>query len=368
MDAAQRQGLRHQGGNQALLGQGVSPLTVDNAASCVVASVNTQLRKNAYQRARDVLAWRYVINQIDDDTDGELTEAKDKLAAAEKKLRTDVAKAFQHYAYLIRVGDELVVEFKRFDSDSLTSLRGDQVWTQLVADSRATTSGTLSATYLAALLTTFARALTPREVVQSFYKNPPGFPLVPSTDEIRRAMFSLISDDWELVDAEGSPLALSSPGRSKSTRSARPFVHGSPTPTLTRPKPPLRMKTKITTTKDYSAARCREASLARQGSPLRVSARMQVAAGHGRAGGAKVVQAVHGRDRQPKHHRSRNTRADLATTQGTIEGGRPPRQQRPRSSAAEPHADPDHRRGRPGRLESKANQIGAKVRVEDDDF
>ena len=52
--------------------------------------------------------------------------------------------------------------------------------------------------------------LTPREIVHSFYKNP-AFPLVTSTDEIRRVLFQLITDDWELVDADGDPLVVAGP-------------------------------------------------------------------------------------------------------------------------------------------------------------
>lgn len=77
---------------------------------------------------------------------------------------------------------------------------------------RASGAAGLSADYLAALLDTFDRALTPREVVQSFYKNP-SFPLVPSTDDIRRAIYDLLYEAWELVDADGNLLAIASPGQ-----------------------------------------------------------------------------------------------------------------------------------------------------------
>jgi hypothetical protein len=62
------------------------------------------------------------------------------------------------------------------------------------------------------LLDTFDRALTPKEIVQSFYKNP-SFPLVPSTDDIRRAIYDLLHDGWELVDSDGNRLAIASPGQ-----------------------------------------------------------------------------------------------------------------------------------------------------------
>lgn len=69
-----------------------------------------------------------------------------------------------------------------------------------------------AAGYLAALLADFDRALTPREIVQSFYKNP-AFSLVTSTDEIRRVLYELITGDCELVDADGNRLAVASPAQ-----------------------------------------------------------------------------------------------------------------------------------------------------------
>ncbi|MCZ7434511.1 DUF499 domain-containing protein [Streptomyces sp. WMMC1477] len=196
----------------ALFGLGPDALRVDNAASCTVACVNTQRRDVARKRAKEVLAWRNVLKQIDPEDVDEYREATAKTAEAEDKLKKDIEKAFQHYAYLVRAADGLHVEFKRFDGDGASSLREDQVWSALVEAGRATTSGGLSAEYLATLLDTFERTLTPREVVQFFYKNP-SFPLVPSTDDIRRAVFALLHEGWELVDSDGNPLAIASDGQ-----------------------------------------------------------------------------------------------------------------------------------------------------------
>jgi len=193
----------------AVLGLGSTPMRVDNAASCVIACVNTQRRDVARKRAGEVLAWRNVVRQINADEDDELREATAKRDEAETKLRKDLEKAFQHYAYLVRAGD-LHVEFKRFDDDTQSSLRGDQAWTALVAAGRATVPQGLSADYLATLLDAFDRALTPKEVVQSFFKNP-SFPFVPSTEEVRRAIYELLHRGWELVDSDGDPLAIASP-------------------------------------------------------------------------------------------------------------------------------------------------------------
>lgn len=194
----------------SLLGSGDHPLRVDNAASCVVACVNTQRRDIAFKRAGEVLAWREVMKQLTDDTEDELKEARAKHDDVLKRLRRDIERAYQHYAYLVRAG-ELHVEFKRFDDDSRTALNGGHVWAALVDAGRATQPAGLGASFLAALLSEFDRALTPREIVQSFYRNP-AFPLVTSPDEIRRVLYELITGDWELVDADGSRLAVESPG------------------------------------------------------------------------------------------------------------------------------------------------------------
>ncbi|MFJ6898109.1 DUF499 domain-containing protein [Streptomyces hokutonensis] len=196
----------------SLFGLGPLALTVDNAASCIVACVNTQQRDHARKRAWEVLAWRHVLQQISDDAEEELIQARSKLSAAEAKLKEAVLKAYRHYAYLLRVGEELVVEFRRFEDDGKSALHGQAVWDQLVENGRATRRGGLGHEYLAALLQNFDRALTPREVVQAFYKNP-AFPLVTSIDEIRHVIFDLIENGWELVDSSGSALSVQSQGQ-----------------------------------------------------------------------------------------------------------------------------------------------------------
>lgn len=195
----------------ALLGLGEQPLRVDNAASCVVACVNTQRRDVAFKRAAEVLAWREVLKRLTDDNPDEQREARSKHDEALSKLRRDVERAYQHYAYLVRAG-QLYAEFKRFDEDTRTALNGGHVWTALVEAGRATLPAALAGGYVAALLDTFDRDLTPRELVQQFYKNPQ-FPLVTSTDEIRRVIFDLLRDGWELVDADSNRLAVASPAQ-----------------------------------------------------------------------------------------------------------------------------------------------------------
>jgi Protein of unknown function (DUF499) len=229
-DSASRQEIT------ALLGLGDRPLRVDNAASCLVACVNTQRRDIALRRAAEVLAWRGVIKQLTDDTEDELKEARGKHDEALDKLRRDIERAYQHYAYLVRAG-ELHVEYKRFDDERRTALNGGHVWTALIEAGRATQSGGLAADYLAALLSDFDRALTPREIVQSFYKNP-AFPLVTSTDEIRRVFYELITSEWELVAADGDPLAVAGPEQIAITSINQTVRRRALEPVITQPPTP----------------------------------------------------------------------------------------------------------------------------------
>jgi hypothetical protein len=193
----------------SLFSLGPDPLRVDNAASCVIACIGTYQRDHARRRAASALAWRRVIPQLPPDDLDEIREARGLLREEERKLRQALLAAFQHYAYISRSGNDIVSEFKRFDDDKQSALRGEDVWASLVANARATMPDGLSETYLSTLLDRFDRQLTLREVRQAFYKNP-DFPLVPSVDEIRRAVFKLLQLGWEIVDSEGQRAGITS--------------------------------------------------------------------------------------------------------------------------------------------------------------
>lgn len=213
-----------------MFGLGDDPLVVDNAASLVVAAVNTYQRRHATQAAEEVLTWRLVFERVVEED--ERTLVGRNLVESEGKLKEKVRGAYRHYSYLTRRGEDLAVVFARFDDDKQTSLAGNDVWGALVLASRAVGEyyepvekrrkrTSLSEVYLAALLDRFDRHLTLKDVVSSFYKNPQ-FPLVPSLDEIRRALFALIQGDghngvgtggWELVDGTGMRFLPNSPGQ-----------------------------------------------------------------------------------------------------------------------------------------------------------
>jgi hypothetical protein len=193
----------------ALLGVGDQALPVDNAASCVIACVNTQRRDTVRKRVTEVLAWRTVIAQLDPDDD-KRPEAQAELRAATERVDTDLQKAFQHFAYLTRT-DRIEVDWQRFDDDTKTTLKGGHVWDALVNHGRAVYPGKLSGDYLKTLLGRTPRNLTLKEIGQQFHKNP-AFPMVPSVDDIRRAVYQTLSghDPYEVIDGRGTPLSISS--------------------------------------------------------------------------------------------------------------------------------------------------------------
>jgi hypothetical protein len=193
----------------ALLGVGEHPLPVDNAASCVIACVNAQRRDAVRKRATEALAWRAVLDQLEP-SDDKFAEADTEHKEAAKRVDDDLLKAYQYYAYLIRT-DRAEVDWRRFDDDTKSSLKGSHVWEALTEHDRATLPGKLSGTYLRTLLERTPRALTLKEVTQQFYKNP-AYPMVPSVDDIRRAVYDLVTgiDRYEIVDASSEVLTITS--------------------------------------------------------------------------------------------------------------------------------------------------------------
>lgn len=195
----------------ALYGLGPDALHIDNAASCVVACVHAHKREYARRRAKDVLTWQRVKDELPAESADELSEARSSLRTAEEKLEEAVRGAFQQYVRIARSGEHLVLEDCRFD-DGKSSLNGSDVWSDLVQSGRAVNPQGLSGEFLESLLDRFDRDLTLREVRQAFYKNP-DFPLVPSLDEIRHAEFKLLDLGWQVVDVNGEPQNISNPGQ-----------------------------------------------------------------------------------------------------------------------------------------------------------
>jgi len=194
----------------ALLGVGDHALPVDNAASCVVACATTQRRDTVRRRATDMLAWRAVLSDYLDPEDDRRGEARDELREANTRVDTDLLRAFQHFAFLTRT-ERVEVDWQRFDDDTKSTLKGSHVWDALVNRGRAVNPGRLSGDYLKTLLGRIPRTLTLKEVGQQFYKNP-GFPMVASVEDIRRAIYQTLAspDAYEIVDGNGEVQSISS--------------------------------------------------------------------------------------------------------------------------------------------------------------
>jgi hypothetical protein len=192
-----------------LFGLGPSALPVDNAASVVVSCVNTQRRDAVRRRATEALAWKAVVEQLEPD-DEKRADAQHEFRETTNRVESELRKSFQHYVYLVRGADRIEIVWQRFDDDTKTALHGAQVWDALAAAGRATRLHQLGGRYLGTLLEKLSRDLTLKEVVQQFYKNPV-FPLVSNTDDIRVAVFGLLSEGYELVDGNGERLRISNP-------------------------------------------------------------------------------------------------------------------------------------------------------------
>ena len=119
---------------------GVSPgLTTTYAASMTIALVkHPERRTRARDRAKDLLAWKIVVTQLDP-ADEEYVEACSRRDEARAKLDIDIKWAYQHYVYLLRTASGLAVQYKAVP-DGKTALAGQDVWNALLTASRAVSS------------------------------------------------------------------------------------------------------------------------------------------------------------------------------------------------------------------------------------
>jgi uncharacterized protein DUF499 len=195
----------------ALFGLGEQGLRVDNAASCVVACMNTQRWDTVRKRANDLEAYKAVLKMLDRE-DELYGEAEGLKKAAQQRVDQDLRGAFQHFAFLIWTKDGVAIEWRRFDQDGQTALLGSQVWEELVNALRAVRHGMLRGDYLKVLLDVSQRPYTLKEVVRKFWQDP-AFPLVPSEKEVRRAIHEALQgqDHWEIVDGSGAVLNVPTP-------------------------------------------------------------------------------------------------------------------------------------------------------------
>lgn len=188
-------------------------LTMNYAASMVVALVNTQRCSRARDRARDAIAWEIVVGQLDP-SDEEHASARGLRDEAAEKLDAEVKRAYQNYAYLLRTSSGLSVQYKTVPEKS-TALSGPEVWTSLVGEGRAVATGKLAPEYLGQLITTgsFHRDLTPKELFALPYSDP-SWPLVATVEDLRQALYTMVTGaGWMLVDSDGNEIRPAEAGQ-----------------------------------------------------------------------------------------------------------------------------------------------------------
>ncbi len=214
---------------------GVTPeMTTTYAASMVVAGATTQRRDRAKAFARDVLAWEQVVAQLspEDEEYGDAVGRRDEVRG---KLDDAVKRAYQHYCFLLRDSNGLSIQYRTVP-DNHTSLSGANVWTGLVADSRAVPAGSLSPDYVATMITAgkFGRDLTPKELFALPYSDA-SWSMIATDEDMRRALFALAtSDKWMLTDSDGTEIRPGSPGHIQPgslQQMLRPRITPAPAPT-----------------------------------------------------------------------------------------------------------------------------------------
>ena len=167
------------------------------------------------KRARGAYAWRLATGETDRELDL-YAEMVDEAKRSLDQLDTEVRRAYQHYAYLVRDENGLRAEFVKFEDDQHTSLSGNDVWDDLASKGDAVRSANgLAGSYLHHLLDLSSRNFTLAEVVEKFWRDP-AFPVIPSDSVARRAIFEALRPDadgvaWELVTSTGELLHVGAP-------------------------------------------------------------------------------------------------------------------------------------------------------------
>ena len=200
---------------EAMLGIGPNALSVDWAASAVVACVNTQRRDTMVKRARAAYAWQLARDEADPSLEIH-AEMADEARKALGDLDKEVRRSFQHYAHLVRTDAGIRVHFLKFEDDTKSAITGNDVWAHLATSGDAVLpAAPLAGGYLHKLLDLTTRNYSLSEVTEKFWRDPT-FPLIPSDSIARRAIFDALRPDddgiaWELVTAGGEPLVVRSP-------------------------------------------------------------------------------------------------------------------------------------------------------------
>ncbi len=184
------------------------------ASSAVFAVVNTQRRSHARKIAVEYVAASRALDapEIQKDTDLR-AQAQSALADAKAQLEKALKRAYQHFVFLAQP-DPDADRFRdegTFDDDVQTSLNGTLVWKALTERDKAFDQGQFTAKALLLHLRDgdYGRPLD--ELRKAFY-SAPRLPLLPSDDDLRRAIYEAVkAGTVQVVTADGSPVAVAAP-------------------------------------------------------------------------------------------------------------------------------------------------------------
>lgn len=184
------------------------------ASSAVFAVVNTQRRSHVRKIAVEFVAASRALDAPEIQKDADLRlQAQAALADARTQLEKSLKRAYQHYVFLAQP-DPDADRFRdegTFDDDVQTSLNGTLVWKALTERDKSFDQGQFSAKALLLHLrdSDYGR---PLDQLRSAFYSAPRLPLLPSEDDLRRAIYEAVkAGSIAVVTSDGSVVAVGAP-------------------------------------------------------------------------------------------------------------------------------------------------------------
>lgn len=184
------------------------------ASSAVFAVVNTQRRSHARKVAVEFVAASRALEAPEIQNDLDLRgQAQSALAEAKTQLEKALRRAYQHFVFLAQP-DPDADRFRdegTFDDDVQTSLNGTLVWKALSERDKAFDQGQFTAKALLLHLreSDYGR---PLDQLRSAFYSAPRLPLLPSDDDLRRAIYEAVkAGSVQVVTSDGQPVAVTAP-------------------------------------------------------------------------------------------------------------------------------------------------------------
>lgn len=210
------------------------------ASSAVFAVVNTQRRSHARKVAVEYVAASRALDAPEIQKDADLrSQAQTALADAKTQFEKSLKRAYQHYVFLAQP-DPDADRFRdegTFDDDVQTSLNGTLVWKALSERDKAFDQGQFTSKALMLHLrdSDYDR---PLNQLRSAFYSAPRLPLLPSDDDLRRAIYEAVrAGTVQVVTSDGSAVAVAAPDQINLTSAGLRLAKPQPTtcPTCSQP-------------------------------------------------------------------------------------------------------------------------------------